>query len=115
MIPSRLWVMGLSIVAETLPVAAAVVTRTRDPARRWIAAAFGFLRRIQRIDLLLFGIAISAAYCLIALGTLSRWNVWLPGILPLGALWIAIVTALIFPARKEAAHSTAIGLPPPII
>ena len=80
-----------------------------------IAAAFGFLRRIERIDLLLFGIAISAAYCLIALGTLSRWNVWLPGILPLGALWIAIVAALLFPARKEATHSTAIGLPPPII
>lgn len=35
------WVIVLSIVAEGLPVAAAVATRTPVPARRWLAIAFG--------------------------------------------------------------------------
>ena len=35
------WIVVSSILAEALPVAVAVATRTRDPARRWIAIAFG--------------------------------------------------------------------------
>jgi hypothetical protein len=34
------WIVNASILAEAFPVAAAVATRTRDPARRWIAVAF---------------------------------------------------------------------------
>jgi hypothetical protein len=36
------WIITTSIVAEAMPAAAAVATRTRDPARRWIAIAFTF-------------------------------------------------------------------------
>lgn len=35
------WVINASVVAESLPVLAAVLTRTRDAGRRWIAVAFG--------------------------------------------------------------------------
>ena len=34
------WIINASILAESLPVAAAIATRTRDPARRWMAVAF---------------------------------------------------------------------------
>ena len=75
-----------------------------------IAVTAGFLRRIERFDLLLGGVAASAAYCLIALGTLSQWSLWLPGILPLGAIWVSILFALLFPRENEA----AVSIPPPI-
>ena len=75
-----------------------------------IAVTAGFLRRIVRFDLLLGGVAASAAYCLIALGTLSQWSLWLPGILPLGAIWVSILFALLFPRENEA----AVSIPPPI-
>ena len=75
-----------------------------------IAVTAGFLRRIERFDLLLGGVAASAAYCLIALGTLSQWSLWLPGILPLGAIWVSILLALLFPRENEA----AVSIPPPI-
>ena len=75
-----------------------------------LAVGAGFLHRIERIDLVLCGIAASAAYGLIALGTLSRWGLWLPGILPLGAIWAAIFFALFFPRKDEAGSD----LPPPL-
>ena len=34
------WIVTSSIFAEAVPVAAVVLTRTRNPARRWIAIAF---------------------------------------------------------------------------
>ena len=74
-----------------------------------IAVTAGFLRRIERFDLLLGGVAASAAYCLIALGTLSQWSLWLPGILPLGAIWVSILLALLFPRENE-----TVSIPPPI-
>ncbi|MEP6822734.1 MAG: hypothetical protein ABI946_10340 [Chthoniobacterales bacterium] len=74
-----------------------------------ISAVAGWLHKIERFDLVLYGIAATAAYCLIALGTISRWNIWLPGILPLGALWLAILLAPFF-RKKEA----SITIPPPI-
>ena len=79
-----------------------------------LAATAGWFRRIERVDLLLCGIALSAAYCLIALGTLARWNIWLPGLLPLGGLWLSILCALFFRSKEEAARDASIGLPPPI-
>lgn len=76
-----------------------------------IAGLAGLLHRVERFDLILGGIAATAAYGLIALGLLSRWDLWLPGVLPLGALWSGIVLALIFRPRDE----TAISIPPPIV
>ena len=65
-----------------------------------IAAASGPLRKVSRIDLLLGAIAFTAAYCLIALGLLSQFNLWLPGFLPLGAVWV-VVLALVLPRRNS--------------
>ncbi|MGH8101896.1 MAG: hypothetical protein ACREIW_11415, partial [Chthoniobacterales bacterium] len=70
-----------------------------------IAAASGPLRKFSRIDLLLGAIAFTAAYCLIALGLLSKSNLWLPGFLPLGAVWLAVVLALVLPKRNGSARN----------
>ena len=59
-----------------------------------IAAGAGFLRKMMRFDLLLLGIALSAAYCLVALGTIARWNLYLPGVVPLAAIWAAVLAAM---------------------
>jgi hypothetical protein len=72
------------------------------------------MRRIERLDLLLCGIAFSAAYCLIAIGSLSRWSVWLPGVLPLGAVWLSILAGLIFRTPEEDPSEPGITIPPPI-
>lgn len=76
-----------------------------------IGASASAMRRIDRLDLVLCGIALTAAYCLIALGTISRWNLWLPGFLPLGALWLTISTALLL--RKKQRDTVSV-IPPPI-
>ena len=39
--PAALWLIVVSVIAEAFPAVAAVVARTRDTARRWIAVAFG--------------------------------------------------------------------------
>jgi len=78
-----------------------------------IAAVSGTLRKISRIDLLLGAIAFTAAYCLVALGLLSRSNLWLPGILPLGAIWLAVVFALVLPKRDGSARNVAVASLPP--
>jgi hypothetical protein len=72
----------------------------------------GFARRLDRSDLVLIGIAITAAYCLTALAMISRWYVWLPGTVPLAAVWLCIVIALIFRNRGEAGATATI--PPPL-
>lgn len=79
-----------------------------------IAAIAPAMRRVERVDLILCGIAFTAAYCLLALGTLSRWHVWVPGVLPLGAVWIAIIASLPF-RKKDAALDASIVIPPPIV
>lgn len=53
-----------------------------------LAAASSVARKISRIDLVLVAIALTAAHCLIALELLSSWSIWLPGVLPLGAIWL---------------------------
>lgn len=75
-----------------------------------ISAVAGWLHKIERFHLVLYGIAATAVYCLVALGTISRWNVWLPGILPLSALWLAILLAPFF--RKNEPNIT---IPPPVV
>jgi hypothetical protein len=77
------------------------------------AALSGTLRKFSRIDLLLGAIAFSAGYCLTGLGILSRWSLWLPGFLPLGAVWIVVLFALILPKPKNATRTLAIVAPPP--
>jgi hypothetical protein len=79
-----------------------------------VAALAGALRKIGRFDLILLGIAFTAAYCLIALAAITRWNVWMPGILPLGAVWLAILLTLIFRRREDEVREPAMAIPPPI-
>jgi len=77
------------------------------------AALSGWFRKFSRIDLLIGAIAFTAGYCLIAVGILSRWALWLPGFLPLGAVWISFLFAMILPKPKDAARTTTVAAPPP--
>ena len=72
-------------------------------------ALSGVLRRFSRVDLALGAVAFSAAYCLLALVILSRWSIWLPGWLPLGAAWISVLFALVLPKPKGAARTVSIA------
>jgi hypothetical protein len=78
-----------------------------------IAACATFVRKVDRTDLILAGFAVSAAYCLAALYILDRWQVWLPGTLPLGAIWLLIAWGLMFRQRDPAAGTT-VTIPPPL-
>lgn len=77
------------------------------------AALSGALRRFSRIDLIIGAIAFSAAYCLIALGIISRFSIWIPAWLPLGAAWISVLFAILLPKPKDSARTVAIAAPPP--
>jgi hypothetical protein len=77
------------------------------------AAVSGVIRRFSRVDLVLGAIALSAAYCLIALALVSGWSIWLPGWLPLGAIWASVLFAVFLPKPKDAARTVAIAAPPP--
>jgi hypothetical protein len=77
------------------------------------AAVVGKLRDIPRVDLVLGAIAFTAAYCLTALAVVSRWLIWLPGCLPLGAVWLLVVVSVLIPHRKRVRRE-AIAMSPPI-
>ncbi len=77
------------------------------------AAVVGKLRDIPRVDLVLGAIAFTAAYCLAALGIVSRWLIWLPGCLPLGAVWLLVVVSIVIPHRFRMSRDV-IAMPPPI-
>ena len=77
------------------------------------AAVVGKLRDIPRVDLVLGAIAFTAAYCLIALAVVSRWLIWLPGILPLGAVWLLVVASLFIPHRYRISREM-IAMSPPV-
>src|SRR4029077_1467930 len=79
-----------------------------------VAGVSGLMRRFSRIDLLLGAIAFSAGYCLIALGILSRWSVWLPGFLPLGAVWVVVLFSLILRTPKNVSRTMAVAASPPV-
>jgi hypothetical protein len=79
-----------------------------------VSAVSGSLRRFSRIDLLLGAIAFSAGYCLIALGILTRWSIWLPGFLPLGSIWVAVLFCFILPKPKRSTRTVAVAASPPI-
>ena len=78
-----------------------------------IAACAAFVRKLDRTDLILCGIAVSAAYCLAALAVLDKWQIWMPGTLPLGAIWLLIAWGLIF-RKKEPGAATTVTIPPPL-
>lgn len=77
------------------------------------AAVAGKLRDIPRVDLVLGAIAFTAAYCLTALAVVSRWLIWLPGCLPLGAVWLLVVASIILPHRHRVRREV-IAMSPPI-
>lgn len=81
-----------------LLLAAAVVTKLRD---------------IPRVDLLLGAIAFTAAYSLIALAVVSRWSIWLPGCLPLGAVWLLVLVSIVIPHRYRVRREI-IAMSPPV-
>jgi hypothetical protein len=75
------------------------------------AVVVGRLRHISRVDLVLGAIAFTAAYCLIALAVVSRWLLWLPGVLPLGAVWLLVVISIVTPHRDGARRPKATTIP----
>lgn len=77
------------------------------------AAVIGILRNTPRIDLVLGAIAFTAAYCLIALAVVSRWLIWLPGVLPLGTVWLLVLISVVT-HRYRAKRPDASMIPPPI-
>lgn len=79
-----------------------------------VVAISGWLQRFSRIDLLLGAIAFSAAYAMIALTLFSKWNIWLPGFLPLGAVWSVVVFSLFLQKPKNSARTVAVAPPPPV-
>ena len=79
-----------------------------------IAFAVLSLRHISRVDLVLCAIAFTAAYGLIALAVASRWLIWLPGILPLGAAWLLVVIAIVTPDRHRAKRPKATTIAPSV-
>jgi hypothetical protein len=66
-----------------------------------LAAASGVARKMSRIDLLLVAAGLSATYCLVASGVLSQWSTWLPGVLPLGAIWLITLFCLFASPAKR--------------
>jgi hypothetical protein len=77
------------------------------------AAVVGKLREIPRVDLVLGAIAFTAAYCLAALGIVSQWLIWLPGILPLGTVWLLVIVSIILPHRFRISREV-IAMSPPV-
>jgi hypothetical protein len=78
-----------------------------------LSAVSGIARRFSRIDLILAAIAVSAAYAMVAIVLVSRWFVWLPGVLPLGAVWLLALLCLFAPRAKEDPDLPPIAPPPP--
>jgi hypothetical protein len=64
-----------------------------------LAAVSSIAPRFSRVDLVLLAIALSAGYCLVALGILSTWFVWLPGLLPIGGIWLVTLFCVFAPRR----------------
>ena len=77
------------------------------------AGVVGRFRNASRVDLMLGAVAFTAAYCLIAIAVVSRWVIWLPGVLPLGAVWLLVLISILTPRRDRTKQppSTTIGSP----
>jgi hypothetical protein len=79
-----------------------------------VAAVSGAVRQFSRVDLVLTAIAFTAGFCLVDLAILSRWSIWLPGCLPVGAVWVLVIYSLVQPKTKEAPRTVAIAASPPV-
>jgi hypothetical protein len=78
-----------------------------------LVLASGFVRKFSRIDIVLIAIAITAAYCLAGLTLVSRFSLWLPGVLPLSATWLVAVFCLFAPRRKDDPDLPSVAPSPP--
>lgn len=79
-----------------------------------VVAISGPVQRFSRIDVVLGAMAFSAVYFLVALVLISRWNIWLPGFLPLGAVWAMVVCSLLVQKPKNSARTVAVAASPPV-
>lgn len=78
------------------------------------SVAIGKLSRLSRVDLVLCAIAFTAGYCMIALAIVSRWLIWLPGCLPLGAIWLLVLISILLPDRFRGRRPKTPAIPPPV-
>jgi hypothetical protein len=67
----------------------------------------------RRADVILGAIAFTAAYCLLAFGLMSRSGIFIPGLVPLTAVWLLALIALITPRKKHPAEAIEIAASPP--
>jgi hypothetical protein len=66
-----------------------------------IAVLVGTFYKASRVELFLGALAFTAAYCLVAIAVISRWLLWLPGVLPLGTLWLLVLILIVLPRRDR--------------
>ncbi len=78
-----------------------------------LVIASGFVRRFSRIDIVLIALAITAAYCLAGLALISRKFIWLPGVLPLSAIWLVAVFCIFAPRSRNDPDLPTVVPPPP--
>ena len=78
------------------------------------AALAVMLQKFSRVNVALSAIAFSAAYCLLALGLIARWHLWLPGVLPLGVVWLLVFASPLLPHTRPFRIPRATTVPPPI-
>jgi CHASE2 domain len=78
-----------------------------------VAAVSRTVRQFSSVDVVLAAIAVTAGYCLLDLAILSRWSIWLPGCLPMGAVWVLVIFSLVQPKTKDAPRTVPIAAPPP--
>ena len=69
--------------------------------------------RVARVDLILAAIAFTAAYCLIAFALMSRFEIWVPGIVPLSAAALLLLIGLFWPRAKHPAEVGDLAASPP--
>lgn len=67
----------------------------------------------SRVDLILGLIAFTSAYCLIGFVLMSRYAIWVPGLVPLSAAWVLGIIAFFWPRPKHRAQATEIAASPP--
>lgn len=71
------------------------------------------VRRFSRIDIVLITLAVTAAYCLSALALVARVFIWLPGVLPLSAIWLVAAFCLFAPRSKDDPDLPPVAPSPP--
>ena len=79
-----------------------------------VAAISGAVRQFSRIDLVLAAIAFTAGYGLLDFAILSRWSIWLPGFLPVGAAWVLVIYSIVQPKTRDAPRTIAVAPSPPV-